>query len=394
MTSISINFVGTATSMGSTEVAGAIPLSNWNQITAASGSGFALLDSTGSSTGATLTWSAADNWQSPIPDSPGNYRMMKGYLDDGDASNATVTVAGLPASPYGYNVYVYFDGDNSTETRSATYSIGSTSIVGIDAGGGDFAGNFLQAANNNAGNYVVFRSLAVTGFTLTAAPLASSGSTLRAPVNGIQIIPVAYQPIVFSNHAGTTLAAAITTTTRPVTFTVASAAGLPASGIFPVIIDNEILWITTISGTSLTGSNAEGTTAATHAIGANVTEIVTAGSRSQVQIDTNNGVGAAPNVVSYSATPTFDLSLSRSQQITLSGNVTSSSFTNITPGQRVTFLIIQDSTGGRTFTWPAGIHGAPVITGLPANSAALVAFMCYSTAASGMYVDGTPSINQ
>src|SRR5215471_4762721 len=52
---ISINFVGSATPMGSTEVAGVVPRSHWNE-----GSGFAsssplsLVDETGSSTGASV----------------------------------------------------------------------------------------------------------------------------------------------------------------------------------------------------------------------------------------------------------------------------------------------------------------------------------------------------
>lgn len=99
----------------------------------------------------------------------------------------------------------------------------------------------------------------------------------------------------FANHSGTTLSAAISTTTRPVTFSVASASGLPSSGNFRVIIESEILLITSISGTSLTGSNTEGTTAATHASGAAVTHILTAGALAQLETDTNNTLLAGNN---------------------------------------------------------------------------------------------------
>jgi hypothetical protein len=92
----------------------------------------------------------------------------------------------------------------------------------------------------------------------------------------------------FSNHGGTTLAAAITSTTRPVTFTVASAANLPTLASFRVIIDAEILLVIAISGTSLTGSNAEGTTAAVHASGAAVTHVLTAGALLQAETDAGN----------------------------------------------------------------------------------------------------------
>ena len=97
----------------------------------------------------------------------------------------------------------------------------------------------------------------------------------------------------FANHPGTTLSAAISSTTRPVTFSVASVANLPTQGTFRVLIDAEILLITTISGTSLTGSNVEGTTAATHVSGANVLHILTAGALAQLEIDAGSALLAA-----------------------------------------------------------------------------------------------------
>lgn len=59
--------------------------------------------------------------------------------------------------------------------------------------------------------------------------------------------------------------------------------------------------------------------------------------------------------VSFSATPVFDASTFPIPlfTITLTGNVTSSSVTNATSGQHITFEITQDATGGRTFAWPA-----------------------------------------
>src|SRR6185437_7016405 len=42
-------------------------------------------------------------------------------------------------------------------------------------------------------------------------------------------------------------------------------------------------------------------------------------------------------------------------QITLTGNVTSSTFTNMAIGQEVTVVLKQDASGGRTFVWPSGL---------------------------------------
>lgn len=60
--------------------------------------------------------------------------------------------------------------------------------------------------------------------------------------------------------------------------------------------------------------------------------------------------------VTFSATPTFDCSLSNAFKITLTNNVTSISVTNLTASKAtpVTIHFIQDGTGGRTVAIPAG----------------------------------------
>ena len=68
------------------------------------------------------------------------------------------------------------------------------------------------------------------------------------------------------------------------------------------------------------------------------------------------------NVVSFSATPTFDFSLGTTQQITLTGNVTSSTATNIVAGKQVTFMIIQDAVGNRSLVWPTNVKGGITVS--------------------------------
>jgi len=193
---ISIDFVGRDTPMSPAEIAGVVARSNWNEVQGSSGSGFALVDETGTTTGATISWTSSPVWSLPIADTPGNFRMMNGYLDT-VGQNTTVTVAGLPANASGYDIYVYADGDNSSATRTGTYQISGTGITTAvinltDAANINFGGAFTQA-NNSAGNYVVF-SITATGFTLTAIPSTASDNTPRAPVNGIQIVPHAPPP--------------------------------------------------------------------------------------------------------------------------------------------------------------------------------------------------------
>jgi hypothetical protein len=80
----------------------------------------------------------------------------------------------------------------------------------------------------------------------------------------------------FVNDPGTTLAAAVTSTTAT-TITVASSAGYPSGPCdFTVGCDTELMQVTNISGTTWTVTRgAEGTTAATHLINSNVNATLT-----------------------------------------------------------------------------------------------------------------------
>jgi hypothetical protein len=190
---LSIDFVGggpngTPSAMGPTEVAGVAAKPNWNSASGQSGTLNGLMNDQGGATTATLTWTSDNLWSTPVPDLPGNERMMKGYLDTGNEDPSTVTVSNLPTSitKNGYDVYVYIDGDNGVN-RTGIYSIGSTSISVTNLGGVDFAGTFLLA-NNSAGNYTVISGVTGSSFTLTATPGAADDNVKRAPINGIQIV--------------------------------------------------------------------------------------------------------------------------------------------------------------------------------------------------------------
>jgi len=73
--------------------------------------------------------------------------------------------------------------------------------------------------------------------------------------------------------------------------------------------------------------------------------------------------GTSPTVsgVSYSATPTFELSYGNVQRITLTGNVTSSTFVingglAFPDGYQFYLRVLQDSVGGRLFEFPANVR--------------------------------------
>ena len=189
---ISINFSGSGTLMGSSESAGVVAATKWNNAIGSSGSGLLLNDSAGNPSGATAAWSANGVYNSSASDTVGNNRMMRNYLDTGNATTTTVTVSGLPPNSSGWNVYVYCFGDN-WETREGSYTISGTgittaSVIGIDTINTVFNGTFVQASNS-PGNYVLFSIPNVSGFTVSATPVVNGATYPRAPVNGIQIIP-------------------------------------------------------------------------------------------------------------------------------------------------------------------------------------------------------------
>lgn len=80
---------------------------------------------------------------------------------------------------------------------------------------------------------------------------------------------------------------------------------------------------------------------------------------------TATAAGIAPftfSAVTFSATPLFTFgSGATTFKITLTGNVTSSTVAGAAAGQNSTFIICQDATGARTFTWPAAFKGTMTI---------------------------------
>lgn len=204
---ISINFVSYAvTPMAPAEIAGVLPLANWNQAAIAnSGTLGSLLDQNGVATTASVTWNAPNTYSTPIADLPGDNRMMKGYLDDSNTVPNSASVTGIPASFKLYDVYVYFNGGTTNSTRVGNYRLTSvdafgivhgcagqlwegSTITGADAADSFFSGTFTQASAGSAGNYLEFIGCTGSSFKLAPVHAASTDNQVRAPLNGIQIV--------------------------------------------------------------------------------------------------------------------------------------------------------------------------------------------------------------
>lgn len=84
-------------------------------------------------------------------------------------------------------------------------------------------------------------------------------------------------------------------------------------------------------------------------------------------IPTSSGQPFVFSIVPFSATPSFigSPNVDMRFQITLGGNVTSSTLSGLSAGAKITFQIIQDATGGRTFAWPSNVKNAQAVGSSP-----------------------------
>jgi hypothetical protein len=205
---ISVDFVGGAPAggasgtavMGDTEVAGVKPVSHWNSAAGPAGSLLSLKVADATVVTASFSWSspvagsALGTWAVGYTDVPGDARMMNGYLDPGDPGTpARVMVSGLPSSfttGAGYDIYLYVTSQVGNGTRTYHYAVGSTAFDVTQTGpsAATFPGYVLAPSNGGPGNYMVFRRMNGSSFTLTATPGTGPGTQTRAPVNGLQIV--------------------------------------------------------------------------------------------------------------------------------------------------------------------------------------------------------------
>ncbi len=341
---ISIDFVGEDVAMAATEVAGVVAKANWNNASGASStSPLALVDATGAATTATVSWSSNDIWELSIADQPGNARMMKGYLDTGNTTTTTVTVAGLPSSSSGYSVYVYADGANSGASRTGVYTISgtgitTTSISLTDAAGVDFSGTFTQA-NNSAGNYVIFTIPNVSGFTISATPGASTDAYPRAPINGIQIVPLSAPSPSFTLSAtpGTQTVTVGGSTSTPYTVSTTALNGFAGS-----------------IGLSVAGlpAGASGTFSPTSvSAGSSATLSITAGSTTPVGTYTLT-ISGTSGALTQTATVTLVVSI----DFTLSATP---GVQTVKPGSSVPYTVSTTAVGSSTDTISLKVTGLP-----------------------------------
>ncbi len=223
---VGLNFIqGPGDTLGATEQAGAPTYvqANWNS-GIVTGTGVAVVDSTGAATGLTVSWHANDIWQNSASRTTPDTKLMYGYLDSGAApidnsspyqfaasgNSPEVYIQGLTAWMAGqgavsYDVVVYFSGDTlgrigeywlqqaaGTDANGLPNALGpdltSHVFASMDA---NFSGTYtnvpLTAVDNSTaavGSYLVFPGVTSDNFIIRNAK-----HNFRALISAIQVVP-------------------------------------------------------------------------------------------------------------------------------------------------------------------------------------------------------------
>ena len=183
---ISVDWDTNPTNLAATDVAGAVPVNNWNVFTT-SGNQTNLNDNSGTATTADFTTSillfgpSGGGVGSPFPAGP-DHNMMKEVVFDNAANvdpAAFITYLSFSQVPYSvFDLYIYSSANVSD--RTATFRIGSDTEV---KGTGN-PSTFVQGQN-----YVLFSGLTASSFNVEARANAGTGFP-QVVFNGFQIVEV------------------------------------------------------------------------------------------------------------------------------------------------------------------------------------------------------------
>lgn len=205
---ISLNFGSDSTvsnpgSQVGANIAGAVPLGNWNDIPIAQQTDLVLKDSNGAAT--SLNLSTAQTYVSPASafngvtatfPGEGDTAMMRStvYLGPAGTDLDLTFEGGIPYSQF--DIYMYYSGDvdNNAITFSILNSSGGSlglSQVGLEDNDAGINSTFVQSTGAGvAGNYVRFAGLTSAQVPTDFIIRVSGGTAGFNLINGIQIVEV------------------------------------------------------------------------------------------------------------------------------------------------------------------------------------------------------------
>ncbi len=127
---------------------------NWNDTGAQDAAGTInnLIDDTGATTGASVTWSSANTWYNSDGTADEQHMLSVGYLDDGGAG-LSITIANIPYAQY--KVYGLYSTDAAGAADGAAITSGDFTVNGVYVYGGASAANpsaYGSIEDNNIAN--------------------------------------------------------------------------------------------------------------------------------------------------------------------------------------------------------------------------------------------------
>jgi len=189
---IAINFAADEPAGNRSDVTGAagvLGTVNWNNVDSAAGSASDLAaDVAGSSapSGVSVEWASPNTWSSTGRGEENNTgsgndgNLMTGYIDTNAEDPISATVSGLPDGAT-YDVIVYIKG--GVNGKGGDYTIGDQVLSHTDTAA--FDGTFVYG---EFGDYLVFKGVTGSSFTLQSQPTHGGGSAPRAPINGLEVV--------------------------------------------------------------------------------------------------------------------------------------------------------------------------------------------------------------
>ena len=196
------------------------------------------------------------------------------------------------------------------------------------------------------------------GQSAAVAGIVGSANGGTGVNNGTNTLTLAGNLTTAGAFASTLTFTAATNVTIPTTGTLMTTANSVALAQTPLTTSGDMLYANATPALT----RLPGNTTSTMNI---LTQTGTGSASAAPAWQTTSAAGIAPftfKSVTFSATPAFSYGSGETTfEITLTGNVTSSTVASASAGQKATFIVCQDSTGSRTFTWPTGFRGAMTI---------------------------------
>ncbi|MGC6427018.1 MAG: hypothetical protein ACON5H_08495 [Akkermansiaceae bacterium] len=177
-----------------TDTAGLAAQANWNNLEFGAGGPVNLLDDTGSSSGATVTWGMDEEWSFVGPAADTNGTLLTGWVSANTAGGLnTIDISNIP---YGtYDLVVYTAHDRGTEDVDLSEANNAFELFRLHEDNTDILNPVVlnqqsesAVDNSQTGNFIVIPNLTATTLNLVLDPAGDVGSADRGAISGIQIV--------------------------------------------------------------------------------------------------------------------------------------------------------------------------------------------------------------